>query len=224
MSEKKQLLDDLRRALDDYGPSSVSVLVRKALMLAALCNDSTYEMLFEMHLLGLDMWAESGNKEVWQRRGVEDNDYVAKSNAADRTMRDGNVNTRPLDDLEQLVGLLLKEEKLFRDGGLHNVPHIADRIGGHMADRIEAEQILNRIRSRVALFAARAQLSIAGHAVVAPAPSRAPKIESSIVKRCPKCQRTYAHESFSFCLDDGAPLSASYDPDETLVLKPDLQS
>jgi hypothetical protein len=101
VSEKKQLLDDLRRTLDDYGPNSVSALVRKALMLAALCNDSTYEMLFELHLLGLDMWAKSGNKDVWQRRGVEDNDYVAKSNVADRKLRNGNVDTRPLDDLER---------------------------------------------------------------------------------------------------------------------------
>jgi hypothetical protein len=100
VSEKKQLLDDLRRALDDNTPGSVSVLVRKALMLAALCNDSTHEMLFELHLLGIDMWVKSGNKEVWQRRGVDDNDYVAKANAADRKMQNDNVDTRPLADLE----------------------------------------------------------------------------------------------------------------------------
>jgi hypothetical protein len=38
------------------------------------------------------------------------------------------------------------------------------------------------------------------------------------MKTCPECGRTYAEESFSFCLDDGALLSAPYDPDATLVL------
>ena len=39
------------------------------------------------------------------------------------------------------------------------------------------------------------------------------------MKRCPHCGRTYSVESFSFCLDDGALLSASYDPDATLVFQ-----
>ena len=38
------------------------------------------------------------------------------------------------------------------------------------------------------------------------------------MKRCPTCSRTYADDTFSFCLADGALLSASYDPDATLVL------
>ena len=38
------------------------------------------------------------------------------------------------------------------------------------------------------------------------------------MKRCPQCHRTYAEESFSFCLDDGALLSAPLGGDATLVL------
>jgi hypothetical protein len=34
------------------------------------------------------------------------------------------------------------------------------------------------------------------------------------MKKCPKCNRTYADDGFTFCLEDGALLSAPYDPDE----------
>jgi hypothetical protein len=43
------------------------------------------------------------------------------------------------------------------------------------------------------------------------------------MKRCPRCHRTYSDDSFSFCLDDGALLSAPTDADATLVL-PNQQS
>lgn len=45
------------------------------------------------------------------------------------------------------------------------------------------------------------------------------------MKRCPQCNRTYFDETFSFCLEDGAVLSAGFDPDATLAFKttrPDL--
>ena len=32
------------------------------------------------------------------------------------------------------------------------------------------------------------------------------------MKRCPTCNRTYADDGFTFCLSDGALLSAPYDP------------
>jgi hypothetical protein len=35
------------------------------------------------------------------------------------------------------------------------------------------------------------------------------------MKRCPQCHRTYADESITFCLADGALLSAPYDPEAT---------
>jgi hypothetical protein len=35
------------------------------------------------------------------------------------------------------------------------------------------------------------------------------------MKQCPTCHRTYADDSITFCLADGALLSASYDPDAT---------
>lgn len=38
------------------------------------------------------------------------------------------------------------------------------------------------------------------------------------MKRCPQCNRTYSDESFSFCLDDGALLSAPTGAEATLVL------
>ena len=34
------------------------------------------------------------------------------------------------------------------------------------------------------------------------------------MKKCPKCNRTYADDGFTFCLEDGALLSAPYDPKE----------
>ena len=37
------------------------------------------------------------------------------------------------------------------------------------------------------------------------------------MKRCPQCNRTYSDETFSFCLEDGAVLSAPFDPDATLA-------
>ena len=39
------------------------------------------------------------------------------------------------------------------------------------------------------------------------------------VKTCLKCNRTYADESFNFCLEDGNLLSASYDPEATLLIQ-----
>src|ERR1700687_2774999 len=36
------------------------------------------------------------------------------------------------------------------------------------------------------------------------------------MKSCPICNRTYGDDTLSFCLDDGAHLSASYDPHATL--------
>lgn len=35
------------------------------------------------------------------------------------------------------------------------------------------------------------------------------------MKSCPACNRTYADETLTFCLEDGSILSAPYDPDET---------
>ena len=49
-------------------------------------------------------------------------------------------------------------------------------------------------------------------------------IFKSAMKKCPQCRRTYADESFSFCLEDGALLSASYDRDATLVIPAPINS
>jgi hypothetical protein len=38
------------------------------------------------------------------------------------------------------------------------------------------------------------------------------------MKACPTCNRTYADDTFTFCLNDGALLSAPYDPQATLIL------
>ena len=38
------------------------------------------------------------------------------------------------------------------------------------------------------------------------------------MKSCPVCGRTYADDTFAFCLDDGARLSASYGPQPTLQI------
>ena len=38
------------------------------------------------------------------------------------------------------------------------------------------------------------------------------------MKKCPTCNRTYSDETLSFCLVDGAILSASYDPNATLLI------
>ena len=38
------------------------------------------------------------------------------------------------------------------------------------------------------------------------------------MKKCPTCNRTYYDDTFTFCLNDGALLSAPYDPQATLVL------
>ena len=38
------------------------------------------------------------------------------------------------------------------------------------------------------------------------------------MKRCPLCSRTYWNDEYAFCLDDGALLSAPYDPQQTLIL------
>lgn len=43
------------------------------------------------------------------------------------------------------------------------------------------------------------------------------------MKRCPQCSRTYSDDTFAFCLEDGALLSAPFDPERTLVL-PSLPS
>ena len=44
------------------------------------------------------------------------------------------------------------------------------------------------------------------------------------MRKCSQCKRTYADESFSFCLEDGALLSASYDPRATLVIPAAINS
>jgi hypothetical protein len=38
------------------------------------------------------------------------------------------------------------------------------------------------------------------------------------MKSCPTCNRMYADDAFTFCLDDGALLSAPYDPNSTLQI------
>jgi hypothetical protein len=38
------------------------------------------------------------------------------------------------------------------------------------------------------------------------------------MKRCPECNRTFSDETLSFCLVDGAILSAPYDPHATLII------
>lgn len=40
------------------------------------------------------------------------------------------------------------------------------------------------------------------------------------MKRCPQCNRTYSDETITFCLADGALLSAPFDPDSTWTLSP----
>src|SRR5260221_11105767 len=42
--------------------------------------------------------------------------------------------------------------------------------------------------------------------------------DSSQMKNCPKCKRTYFDETFAFCLADGSLLSAPFDPEATQVL------
>jgi hypothetical protein len=37
------------------------------------------------------------------------------------------------------------------------------------------------------------------------------------MKECPRCNRNYADEALSYCLEDGAKLVKTYDPDATLV-------
>ena len=44
------------------------------------------------------------------------------------------------------------------------------------------------------------------------------------MKKCPECSRTYADDTFSFCLADGALLSAPFDPNTTLVLPTEVNS
>ena len=44
------------------------------------------------------------------------------------------------------------------------------------------------------------------------------------MKRCPECNRTYVDDTFSFCLADGALLSASYYPNATLVIPTEVNS
>lgn len=40
------------------------------------------------------------------------------------------------------------------------------------------------------------------------------------MKYCPNCKREYADETLVFCLDDGTPLAASHNPEQTLRLSP----
>lgn len=44
------------------------------------------------------------------------------------------------------------------------------------------------------------------------------------MKRCPQCNRTYADDTQSFCLEDGGLLSAAYDSDATLVMDAPFQA
>lgn len=39
------------------------------------------------------------------------------------------------------------------------------------------------------------------------------------MKRCPTCNRTYSADTFTFCLEDGALLSAPFDSEKTLVIQ-----
>ncbi|HKV33759.1 MAG TPA: hypothetical protein VJP89_05550 [Pyrinomonadaceae bacterium] len=40
------------------------------------------------------------------------------------------------------------------------------------------------------------------------------------MKRCPTCNRSYADNTLSFCLEDGARLEPAYDPEATVVAQP----
>src|SRR3982751_4530312 len=40
------------------------------------------------------------------------------------------------------------------------------------------------------------------------------------MKRCPTCNRSYADNTLSFCLQDGARLEPDYDPEATVVSQP----
>lgn len=40
------------------------------------------------------------------------------------------------------------------------------------------------------------------------------------MKQCRTCNRTYADDSLNFCLEDGNPLSALYDPEATRIVSP----
>src|SRR5438132_14190134 len=40
------------------------------------------------------------------------------------------------------------------------------------------------------------------------------------MKTCPTCYRKYSDDSLAFCLDDGSPLSLSYDSEATRVIPP----
>lgn len=150
-----QVLADLREALEDHSEGSVTRLVRKALMIAALSHDTTYEMLFEIHLLGLDAWAKAGNKTIWERRGVDDNDYVANAHSTDRERLDSTIEARPLDDVERMVTVLAGLEQRFAGTGEHE--------RAFMLQKLEGERILGRIRARVALFVARFHQAAAPH-------------------------------------------------------------
>ena len=44
------------------------------------------------------------------------------------------------------------------------------------------------------------------------------------MKRCPQCNRTYADDALSFCLDDGSPLTSAPDPSATVQYPPSRET
>ena len=40
------------------------------------------------------------------------------------------------------------------------------------------------------------------------------------MKRCPTCNRSYADDTLAFCLQDGAQLAGAYDPEATVIARP----
>src|SRR5689334_8684697 len=40
------------------------------------------------------------------------------------------------------------------------------------------------------------------------------------MKRCPTCNRSYADDTLSFCLQDGSQLVLDHDPEETVIARP----
>jgi hypothetical protein len=163
-------------------------------------------------------------------RGLVECDVLRHFNAQRQLIRRIGKNTTVLVDVihtpGQYTSATLFEEDFTREWGILTGEYL-EVVFTHVVTK--EKSLFRTVVNREPIYPSRTIEDLAfecdGHDQASRwLTTRAQKIEGSMVKRCPKCHKTYADGGFSFCLEDGTPLSDSYDPDETLVLKPDLPS
>jgi hypothetical protein len=141
-SEIGRLIHEILNALEGTSGIPLTSVVRKAVRLAALCDEPEYRLLFQHHIDGFLMkGAVRSSVQKWGDKSQQPKWDIKKAYAEDRAVDSETTQDLPLEQLEQL----LTEAKVNRQNRAALEAY---------KDELVVARVLNRITARMARFVA----------------------------------------------------------------------